>query len=187
MGVKATELRKGTVLEKDGDLLLITDYSHSTPGNWRAIIQIKTKSLTTGSTGSFRPSAGDMFEVAYLDKRKSEYLYRESDGHYVFMDNETYEQFPLPDDLVGEKMGYVKENTTVEVTFHEKTPIGIELPPQVTLEVTEAEEVARGNTSNSVKKDVTVETGMQVKVPGHIKTGDQIKIRTEDGEFQGRA
>jgi len=187
MGVKATDLRKGTVLEKDGDLLLITDYSHSTPGNWRAIIQIKTKSLTTGQTGSFRPSAGDVFEVAYLDKRKSEYLYREADGLYMFMDSETFDQFPLSEDLVGDKMGYVKENTSVDVTFHEKTPIDIELPPQVVLEVTEAEEVARGNTSNAVKKDVTVETGMSVKVPGHVKAGDQIKIRTDDGEFQGRA
>ena len=126
MGVKATDLRKGTVLEKDGDLLVITDYSHSTPGNWRAIIQIKTKSLKTGSTGSFRPSAGDMFEVAYLDKRKSEYLYRESNGHYVFMDNETDEQSPLQDHLAGEKMDCVNGNTTVKA----KVPIGAELPPQ---------------------------------------------------------
>jgi elongation factor P len=187
MSVKATELRKGTVIEKDGDLLLITDYSHSTPGNWRAIIQIKTKSLKTGQTGAMRPSAGDMFEVAFLEKRRCEYLYREANGHFVFMDAETYEQFPLGADLVGDKMGYVKENTAVDVTFHEKLALGIELPPQVVLEVTEAEPVARGNTANTVKKEVVVETGMTVKVPGHIDVGDRIKVRTDDGEFQGRA
>lgn len=186
MAVKATDLRKGTVLEKDGDLLLITDYSHSTPGNWRAIIQIKTKSLKTGATGSFRPSAGDMFEVAFLDKKKAQYLYRENNGDYVFMEEETYDQFHLPEDLVADKMGFVKENTTVEVTFHESTPLGIELPPMVVLEVTEAEEVARGNTASNVKKEVVVETGMKVKVPGHVSAGDKIKIRTADCEFQGR-
>ena len=187
MTSRATELRKGSVIEKDGDLLLITDYEHKTPGNLRAIIQMKTKSLKTGSAGAIRASSSDNFEVAYLDRRKAEYLYKEGNGDYIFMDGETFEQFPLPGDLANDAMGYVKENTTVEVTFHEKTPIGIELPPLVTLAVTEAEEVARGNTSNTVKKDVTVETGMQVKVPGHIKAGDQIKIRTDDGEFQGRA
>ncbi len=187
MAVKATELRKGTVIDKDGDLLLITDYSHSTPGNWRAIIQVKTKSLKTGQTGQMRPAAGDMFEVAYLEKRRCEYLYREANGDYVFMDSESFEQFPLGEDVVGDKMGYVKENTALDVTFHEKLALGLELPPMVVLEVVEAEEIARGNTANSVKKDVKVETGMMVKVPGHISAGDQIKIRTDDCEFQGRA
>lgn len=187
MAVKATELRKGAVIDKDGDLLLITDYSHSTPGNWRAIIQIKTKSLKTGQTGAMRPAAGDIFEIAYLDKRRCEYLYRETNGDFVFMDSESFEQFPLSEELIGDKMGFVKENTGVDVTFHDKLALGIELPPVVVLEVTEAEEVAKGNTANSVKKDVQVETGMTVKVPGHVSVGDQIKIRTDDCEFQGRA
>ena len=186
MAVKATELRKGTVIEKDGDLLVITDYSHSTPGNWRAIIQIKTKSLRTGATSQMRPAASDMFEVAYLDKRSCEYLYREASGHFVFMDTESYEQFPLSEELVGDRMGYVRENSSVDVTFHEKVPIGVELPVTVVLEVVEAELVARGNTANTVKKEVKVETGMLVKVPGHIDVGDKIKIRTADGEFMGR-
>lgn len=186
MGVVATKLRKGQVLEYNNDLILITDYSHHTPGNWRAIVQIKWKSLRTGQTGAMRPSASDVFDVAFLDKRKSEYLYQESDGSYVFMDNETYDQFPLQPDFIGDKMGYVLPNTEVEVTFHETTPLGIELPIQVVLEVTEAEPAVRGDTANSVKKEVTCETGLTVKVPGHISIGDKIKIRTDDGEFQGR-
>ncbi|HED67095.1 MAG TPA: elongation factor P [Planctomycetes bacterium] len=187
MGVKATDLRKGQVIDKDGDLLLITDYDHRTPGNWRAIISIKTRSLKTGQAGSMRLSSGDTLEIAYLDKRKAEYLYREGNGDYVFMDSESYEQFHLPEDLVGAQMGFVCENTVVEVTFHDTTPIGIELPPSVVLTIKEAEMAVKGNTASSVKKDAVLETGRKIKVPMHIKAGEKVRVSTETGEFQGRA
>jgi elongation factor P len=175
------------VLDQDGQLLLITDYHHHTPGNLRAIIHIKTKNLISGQTNAIRLGSGDVLDTAFLDKKKAEYLYREGDGQYVFMDSETYDQFNLSDDMVGEKMGFVKENTPCEVTFHGSTPIDVELPAQVILEVTDAEPTAKGNTATNVKKDAVVETGMTVKVPGHITVGDKIKIRTADCEFQGRA
>lgn len=187
MGVKATDLRKGQVLEKDDDLLLITEYEHRTPGNWRAIITIKTKSLKTGQTGSMRLASGDVLETAYLEKKKSQYLYKEGEGQYVFMDAATYDQFTLMDDLVGDKMGFVKENEEVDVTFHGTTAIGLELPSQVVLEVIEAEAAVKGNTATNVKKDAVVETGMNVRVPLHVNVGDKIKIHTDSGEFQGRA
>ena len=184
---RATELRKGTVIEKDGDILVITDYHHSTPGNLRAIIQMKTRSLTTGQANSIRASSSDNFEVAYLDRRKCQYLYKEGTDSFIFMDEETYDQFPLPSALAEESMGFVKENTSVEVTFHAGNPIGVALPPQVILEVTWAEMAVKGNTATNVKKDATVETGMKVKVPMHVKQGDQIKLNTDNGEFMGRA
>ncbi len=186
MGVKATEIRKGQVIEKDGDLLLVTDYDHRTPGNLRSIINIKTRSLTSGQANSMRLSSSDTLEVAFLDRRKAEYLYREGTGDYVFMDGETYEQFHLTQDLVGDKMGFVKENDTIEVTFHEGTPIGVELPSSVVLRVTEAEEAVKGNTASSVKKEAVLETGLSIKVPMHIKVGEEVKVSTDTGEFQGR-
>lgn len=186
MGVRATELRKGTVIEKDGDLLLITEYHHHTPGNLRAIIHMKTKSLKTGSSGQIRAGSSESFEVAYLDRKRCEYLYKDSSGDYMFMDTESYEQFPLPDDLVADRMGYVKENTPVDVTYHGTTPIGVELPTTVELVVTESEVAVKGNTATNVKKEAIVETGMMVKVPLHIAVGDRIKINTETGEFMGR-
>jgi elongation factor P len=186
MSYRATELRKGTVIEKDGDIFLITDYHHHTPGNLRAIIQMKTKSLTTGANGSIRASSSDNFEVAYLDRRKCQYLYREGTEDYIFMDEETYDQFPLPASLADDYMGFVKENTTVEVTFHDSKAIGLALPPQVVLEVTWAEMAVKGNTATNVKKDATVETGMKVKVPMHVKEGDKIKLNTDNGDFMGR-
>ncbi len=187
MQVKATELRKGMVLEKDGELLLITDYSHSTPGNWRAIIHVKTRNLNTGQTGSLRPSSGESFETAFLDKKKAQYLYAEGNGDYVFMDQETYDQFTITKEQGEEKMGFVKESDVVEVTFHGTTPIGIELPTQVILEVTEAEMAVKGNSATNVKKEAVLETGRKIKVPLHINVGEMVKVNTDTGEFQGRA
>lgn len=187
MGVRAIELRKGNVIEKDGDLLLITEYTHKTPGNLRAIIQMSLKSMKTGQTSSVRASTGEMFEAAYLDRKKCEYLYKEPNGDYTFMDSENYEQFPLPASLAAESMKYVRENTTIEVTFHNSIPIGVELPTSVVLKVIEAEAAVKGNTASNVKKDAVVETGLRVRVPMHIDVGEEIKIGTSEGDFQGRA
>lgn len=187
MQVKATELRKGMVLEKDGDLLLITDYSHSTPGNWRAIIQVKTRSLTTGQAGAMRPASSETFETAYLDKKKAQYLYIDGNGDFVFMDQETFDQFIIPKEMGEEKMGFVKESDVVDVTFHEQNPIGLELPNHVVLEIAEAEMAVKGNTATNVKKDAVLETGRSIKVPMHVEVGDMVKVSTDTGEFQGRA
>jgi elongation factor P len=187
MSAKATELRKGNVVLKDGQLLLITDYNHATPGNLRAVIQIKFRNLVTGQASQFRPAAGDSFEIAFLDHKKCQYLYRESNGDFIFMDEESYEQFPLPADLAAEKMGFVKESQTIEVTFHESTPIGVELPSSVVLEVAEAEAAVKGNSATGVKKDAVLETGLKIKVPMHIAQGEAIKVSTDTGEFMGRA
>jgi elongation factor P len=186
MTVRATELRKGTVIVGErGDLLLITEYHHHTPGNLRAVIHAKVKNLATGVVTPQRWGSSDAFEVAYLDRKKCEYLYKDTTG-YHFMDQENYEQFQVPEDLVSDVMGYVRENTPVLVTFHGPTAIGIELPSSVTLKVIEAETATRGNTATNVKKEAVVETGLRVKVPPHISVGDEIKISTVDGEFQGR-
>lgn len=186
MTVRATELRKGTVIVGErGDLLLITEYHHHTPGNLRAVIHAKVKNLASGVVTPQRWGSSDAFEVAYLDKKKCEYLYKDTTGFH-FMDQETFEQFQVPEDLVSDVMGYVRENTPVSVTFHGATPIGIELPSSVTLKVIEAETATRGNTATNVKKEAVVETGLRVKVPPHISVGDEIKISTVDGEFQGR-
>ena len=185
MGVRATELRKGTVIQENGQLWLIVEYMHHTPGNLRAVIHCKMKNLQTGQTRELRLGSGDVYEVAYLDKKKCEYLYKDSTG-FVFMDQESFDQFPLPAELVEDKMGFVRENTVVDVTFHDALAIGVDLPPSVTLKVIEAESAVKGNTATNVKKEAVVETGMKVKVPLHISAGDQIKISTVDGEFQGR-
>lgn len=188
MGIRATEVRKGQVIQLNGDLLLVTEYEHKTPGNLRAIINIKAKSLTTGATSAMRLGSSDVLDLAYLDRKRAEYLYRDSgSGNFVFMDTEGYEQFELSEEFVGDKMLYVRENTQVEVSFHGTTAVGVVLPPQVVLEVKEAEAAVKGNTTSGVKKDAVLETGLKIKVPIHIQVGDQVKVATETGEFQGRA
>ncbi len=186
MSVKATELRKGMVIVQGDDLLVITDYHHSTPGNWRAIIHVKLRSLRSGQSSQLRPGSGDTFETAYLERKKCQYLYRESNGDFVFMDEETYEQFHLDAETVGDKMVYVKENQALDVNFHGPTPISIELPASVVLEITESEAAVKGNTATNVKKDAVLETGLKIKVPLHINIGDRVKVNTETGEFLGR-
>ena len=96
-------------------------------------------------------------------------------------------QFPLQPELVGEMMGFVRENTVVDVTFHDALAIGVELPSTVVLKVVEAEAATRGDTATNVKKDAVLETGLKIRVPAHIKVGEDVKISTADGEFQGRA
>ncbi len=187
MGVKATELRKGAVIEKDGDLMLVTEYMHHTPGNLRAVIHVKLKSLKTGGTKELRLGSGDILEVAYLEKKPCEYLYKEANGGYVFMEQEGFEQVTVQHELIAEQMGYVKENTVVLITFHNNLPIGLELPASVVLKVTESELAVRGNTATNVKMEAVLETGLKIKVPIHISVGDMVKVRTSDSEFQGRS
>jgi len=187
MAVKATELRKGAVIVDGQKLLLITEYNHHTPGNLRAVIHMKVKDLRTGVVSPMRLGSSDAFEVAYLDRKKAEYLYKESNGDYVFMDRESYEQFPLSEEIVGDLMGYVRENTVVDVTFHGALAIGVELPSSVTLKVVESEAAVKGNTATNVKKEAVLETGLKIKVPLHIHVGEMVKVSTADGEFQGRA
>ena len=187
MNVKATEMRKGMVLLKDNQLLLITDYSHATPGNLRAVIQVKTKNLETGQVSAFRPAASDNFDTAFLEKKKCQYLYEAANGDYIFMDLETFVQYPLPRDLVSDKMAFVRESDEVLVTFHETTALGIELNTNVVLEVVEAEMAVKGNSATGVKKEAKLETGHTLKVPMHIAVGEKITVNTDTGEFVGRA
>jgi elongation factor P len=103
------------------------------------------------------------------------------------MDNESFDQFSLSPDFVGDKMSYVRENTVVEITKHGETPVGVELPPVVTLKIIESENAVKGNTATNVKKVAKLETGIEIKVPLHIGVGEVVKVSTETGEFMGRA
>lgn len=170
----------------DNDLWVIVDYEHITPGNWRAIHQIKLKNLKTGNQKMLRLGSGDTVDEVYLEKKECQYLYKDNAG-YTFMDNESFDQFPMPADVIGDMMNFVTENSNVIVTFHEGIPISVELPAAVILKVTEAEPAARGNTATSVTKNVKVETGYELKAPPHIDVGDMIKISTETGEFLSRS
>ncbi|HET6203766.1 MAG TPA: elongation factor P [Planctomycetota bacterium] len=187
MAIRATEIRKGMVLLHERDYCLVLDYQHITPGNWRAIHQVKMRNLRTGSQVQLRLGSTDTVEVAYLEKHACEYLYKEGREGYVFMNTESYEQFKLPAAVIGESMRFVTENSPVTVTFHGTTPISLELPSSVVLKVVESEHAVKGDTVSNIQKTAKVETGFELKVPMHVQVGDRIKVNTETGEFLSRA
>lgn len=182
----ATSIRKGSFINHKGDLWQVVDVTHRTPGNKRGFVQMKIRNMRTGTHVTEKFSSNEDVETAWLDARMSQYLYDDPNTGPVFMDTESYEQFGLDREILGDTMNYVKENDEVEVTFHEGTAIGIRLPAKVELVITETEPAVKGDTVNSVMKPATVETGFVVKVPSHIREGDKIRVSTVTGEFQER-
>jgi elongation factor P len=184
--VTATEVRKGQVLNIDGELFQVTDTRHSTPGNKRGFIQMKIKSLSRGNTIQRKFSSTESVDIAFLDTRGCEYLYRDGDG-FVFMDSENYEQYNLTAAVVGDLMGYVKLNEVVKVTFYEGNPLSVELPSSVVLKVIQTEPGLKGNTVTNVYKPAVLETDLEIKVPMYINIDEKVKVDTRSGEFIGRA
>ena len=181
----ANDIRKGNVLQIDGALFLCTEATHRTPGNLRALMQVKLKNLQSGVIVQRKFSAQERIDLAFLDKRHCEYLYRDGTS-FVFMDNETFEQYFLSEDTVSEQMPYIVENTTVQVTFYEETAISIDLPGSVELVIEHTEPGLKGDSVSNVFKPATLNTGLDIKVPNHINIGDRVKVSTQTGEFQGR-
>ena len=182
----ATEIRKGNFLMHKGDLWQAVEVTHRTPGNLRGFVQVKLRNLRTGSHIVERFSSNQSVEMAWLDRRKAQYLYDDASLGPVFMDLESYEQFNLPREVLGDATSYILPNAEVELTFHDGTAIGLELPAKVEMVVTDTEPAVKGDTVNSVLKPATVESGLVVKVPSHIRVGDRIRINTSTGEFQER-
>ena len=184
--MQANDIRKGSILIHKGELWQAVEVEHRTPGNWRAFVQVKLRNVKTGIHTNERFQSTASVERAWLDKRKAEYLYDDPNTGPVFMDQETFEQYSLSKDLLGDAMRFVKANEMVEVTFYEEAPIGLDLPPNVVLQVKETEPAVKGDTVSNVQKPAILETGATVKVPSHIREGDLIKVSTVTGEFQER-
>ena len=182
----ATDIRKGSVLILDGDLYVCTEFQHKTPGNLRGNVQAKLKGLKDGRSIQRKFSSTERVEFAFLDKRPCEYLYKDSTG-YVFMDSETFEQFTLDEELVKDQMRFIVENALAAVTFHDGTAVTIELPASVELKVTHTDPGIKGDTVSNVFKPATLETGLEIRVPNHIATGDVVKVSTDTADFLGRS
>ena len=186
MPIEYSEVRKGMVIVGEDKLLYsVVDRQLHTPGNWRAILTLKLKSMKTGGVVEKRFKPEDKVEQAYLDKREMEYIYQESDG-YVFMDSENFEQVTLRAELVGDMMGFMKPNTKAFVTFYEGNPLSLELPQTVELLVTETEPNMKGATAAAQYKPAVMETGIKVNVPPFVGVGEMIKIDTESGKYLER-
>lgn len=180
-----TDLKKGVVVQIDGKPFRVTDYNQKVVGRGGSIVNVRLKNLIDGSVVPKTFKGQDKIDSAEVTSRTVQYLY--SDGSdYYFMDPESFEQFQLAANIIEESAGYLKEGETLSLQSFNGTIINVELPKNVYLEVTYAESITKGDTTSSVLKDATLETGMTVKVPAFIKTGDVISIDTTTGEYRER-
>ncbi len=184
--MRASGMRKGTVIEEKGDLYIVVDMDHRTPGNYRACYQIYLKNLKDGRVIKQRYNPDDEVNEARLDAHSAQYLYHDASG-YNFMSLETYETLVLSEEIVGDAKNYIKENAEVKFLYYNNKPISLELPPRVDLKVIEAPVGLRGDTEGTARKQITLETGYKLNAPLFIKEGDVITVDTATGEYVGRA
>ncbi|MEK7749504.1 MAG: elongation factor P [Planctomycetota bacterium] len=183
--LSATEIKRGTVIKIDGELYLVVDYQHVTPGNWRGMVQAKLKSMKQGSVVQKRFRSTDKLEDVFLEHRTMEYLYKDGEN-YCFMDTENYEQVLLPKEAVEDAMPYMTLNSQAKIAFYEGKALSVELPTSVSLKIVETDPGMKGDTVVNVYKPAKVETGLVVKVALCINNGEVIKVDTWSGEFLGR-
>jgi len=182
----ANDLRRGMAINYNGDVCVVLDSQHRTPGNLRAFVQASLRSLRTGKSSDVRFSSTERIDVVPMMVRKMEFSYKDGED-FVFSDPETYETVTLSPELVGDAKLYLVENGPVTVTFVEDKAVSVELPSSVILTVKDAPEGIRGDSANNVQKTVILETGISVQAPLFIKTGEKIKIDTRTGKYMERA
>lgn len=184
MSYGPTDLKKGTVIELDGKPFKVIEYSQKVMGRGGSIVNIRLKNLIDGAVLAKTFKGADKIDPASVTSQSVQYLYADTELH--FMDPESFEQFAISSDLGEEAKSYLKEGDTVSLQFFNGQVINVELPKNVFLKVTYAEDVVKGDTANSITKEATVETGLAVKVPAFIKSGDIISVDTETGAYRER-
>jgi elongation factor P len=180
------DLKNGMTLNIDGQLWNVVDFQHVKPGKGGAFVRTRLKNVLSGKVVDRTFNAGVKVDVANVDKREMQYLYREA-GDFVFMDTQDYDQPRIPADVVGNAADYLLEEQTATIAFNEGTPLYVELPAAVELTVSQTDPGVQGDRSTGGTKPATLETGAQVQVPLFITTGEKIKVDTRSGEYLGRA
>jgi elongation factor P len=181
----SNDLKNGVVLNIDGQLWTVIDFQHVKPGKGGAFVRSKLKNVLTGKVVDKTFNAGVKVETASVDRRDMQYLYRDGDS-WVFMDNNSYEQFPVPNSIVGESSKYLLENQTVQVAIHDGNPIIVDLPASVEIMLTYTEPGLQGDRSSGGTKPATLETGAEIQVPLFIESNTKVKVDTRDGSYLGR-
>jgi elongation factor P len=180
--IQATQLKKGMCIKHENDLYRVVSTQHITPGNWRGMVQTKIRHLKSGSIIEHRFRSEDRVERAILDESEMEFLYQDGDM-YHFMNNETFEQIALSDEVLGDAVQYLIPNIKLQIELYEGRPVGIELPLTVEMAVKETEPAIKGATVSNVGKPAKMETGLVVQVPPFINEGDVIRIETATGAY----
>lgn len=186
--IDPVKLRPGMKIVTDGNLYVVTEFNHRTPGNLRSFVVCKLRSFADGRVieKTFR-GAADHPEEADFEQKTCSFLYNDGDG-YHFMDSKTFEQFTLSEEYLGFSAKMLRPEGDVVVAFWNGNPVGIELPPKMVFEVVDTIDApSRGNSSGNITKDATIDTGVVIQVPAFVKKGDKVRINTADGSYVERA
>ena len=184
--VNVTELRPGNYFLEEGNIYQVLDILLNKTAMRKMVAKVKVKNLRTGAINEMARNSGYMIESIRLDKRQMQYLYDTGD-FLVFMDQETYEQIEISKDRLTWESQFLKGEELVEITSYENEILGINLPAKVALKIVECDTAVRGDTVNKAMKDAVLETGLKVRVPLFIENGEVVSVRTDNGEYDGRA
>lgn len=186
MSIPVTELRPGVTVELENQVYQVIEYNHIKMGRGGAIVRVKLKNIDTGNTIERTFKSNDRVERAHVERKKMQYLYKQ-DNEYYFMDQETFEQVSIPEELMGDVPKYLREQDIVEVISHEGRILGVEIETSVVLKVIETGSGFKGNSVSNVMKPATLETGIVVQVPMFINVGDKVVVDTRTGDYIERA
>ena len=184
--VNVTELRPGNYFIDENNLYQVLDILLNKTAMRKMVAKVKVKNVRTGTINELARNSGYMVENVRLDKRQMQYLY-DSGDFLVFMDQETYEQVEIPVERLKWEKQFLKGDEVVEITSYEGEILGVNLPAKVTLKITQCDPGVRGDTVNKPTKPATLETGLVVRVPLFIEEGEEVLVRTDTGEYDGRA
>ena len=185
MNININDIKNGMTIIMDNNLYQIVEFQHVKPGKGSAFVRMKLKNLRTGTTLERTFNTNVKFEEAHIDRKTVQYLYEAGDTYY-FMDVNTYDQFELTNEQVGDNKNYLLENMSVDLTMYGSELLGISLPEKVTLTITDCEPGIKDSTATNSTKVATCETGLVVRVPMFINTGDKVIVTTYDGKYWGR-
>lgn len=185
MALSITDLKKGTIFQMDGEPYRVVEYNQKVMGRGGSIVNVRIKSLIDGKVLAKTFKGNEQLDRADVTQQNVQYLYNDGETFY-FMNDETFDQFEVASDLVGDYAGYMKEGDRIQLQFFDNRPISVELAKNVPLLVTYTENAVKGDTSSSITKDATLETGITIKVPAFIKQGDVISVDTATGAYRER-
>ena len=187
MSISTNDLKNGMALALPDGLFTVVEFQHVKPGKGGAFVRTKLKNVRTRAVLDRTYRADEKLEQAIIDKREMQYLYREGDDRYVFMDNSSYDQLHVDASTLGDVVKYLKEGDTAVMQMYRDEVVGTDLPAAVELAVVQTEPGVQGDRSSAGRKPATVETGLVVQVPLFVNTGDRIKVDTRSGEYLTRA
>ena len=184
--ISAGDFRNGVTFDMEGNVYQIIEFQHVKPGKGAAFVRTKIRNVISGAVVEKTFSPSDKFPTAFIERKEMQYLYNDG-GLYYFMDNETYENVPLGEDLLGDGFRFIKENTDVKVLSYKGNVFGVEPPNFVELVITQTDPGFKGDTATNATKPATLETGATIRVPLFIDEGEKIRVDTRTGEYMERA